>query len=95
VDLELRDITDDEFPAHARLTEAAFGHQPSEEEVQSWADLTAGEHRWGVFDDGAIVATGGAFAFDLTVPGGRRCPPAGSPPSQCGRPTGAGGSSPR
>jgi predicted acetyltransferase len=77
VDLELRDITDEEFPAHARLTEAAFGHQPSDEEVRIWADLTAGEHRWGVFDDGEIVATGGAFAFDLTVPGGATVPAGG------------------
>ena len=77
MDLELRDITDEEFPAHARLTEAAFGHQPSDQEVQDWADLTAGEHRWGVFDDGEIVATGGAFAFDLTVPGGATVPAGG------------------
>jgi predicted N-acetyltransferase YhbS len=77
VDLELRDITDDEFPAYSRLTEAAFGSQPSDEDVRIWADLTAGEHRWGVFDDGEIIATGGAFAFDLTVPGGATVPAGG------------------
>ena len=70
MDLELRDITDEEFAAYSRVTEAAFGHQPSDEEIQVWADLTAGEHLWAVFDEGEIVATGGAFAFDLTVPGG-------------------------
>lgn len=70
MDLELREITDEEFPAFSRVTEAAFGHQPSDQEVADWALLTEGEHKWAVFDEGEIVATGGAFAFDLTLPGG-------------------------
>lgn len=77
VDLELRDITDEEFPAFSRLTEGAFGHQPSDQEIADWAALTEGEHKWGVFDDGEIVATGGAFAFDLTLPGGATLPVGG------------------
>ena len=77
VDLELRDITDDELPAWARVTEAAFGAQPTDEEVADWAAITEGEHRWGVFDDGEIVATGGAFAFRLTLPGGATVPAGG------------------
>lgn len=77
MDLELRAITDEEFPAYSRVTEAAFGHQPSEQEVADWALLTEGEHKWAVFDDGEIVATGGAFAFDLTLPGGRTIPAGG------------------
>ncbi len=77
VDLELRDITDDEFVAFSRVTEGAFGHQPSDEEVGDWAMLTEGEHKWGVFDDGEIVATGGAFAFQLTLPGGATVPAGG------------------
>jgi len=77
VDLELRDITDEEFPAFSRVTEGAFGHQPSDEEVADWALRTEGEHKWAVFDDGEIVATGGAFAFDLTLPGGATLPVGG------------------
>ena len=77
MDLELRDITDEEFPEFSRVTEGAFGHQPSDEEIKVWADLTVGEHKWAVFDDGEIVATGGAFAFDLTLPGGAAIPAGG------------------
>lgn len=77
MDLELRDITDDEFPAYARAVEAAFGSQPSDEELSDWAVLSEGEHRWAAFDEGEIVATGGAFAFDLTLPGGATVPAGG------------------
>ena len=77
MDLELRDITDDEFPAYSRVIEAAFGQQPTDEEVADAAALTEGEHRWAAFDQGEIVATGGAFAFDLTLPGGASVPAGG------------------
>ena len=70
MDLELRDITDEEFPAFSRVAEGAFGHQPSDQKIADWALRTERDHKWAVFDDGEIVATGGAFAFDLTVPGG-------------------------
>ena len=70
VDLELRAITDEELPAFVRATDAAFGHQPSDEEVGDFATFLAGQQTWGVFDEGEIVGTGGAFSFDLTVPGG-------------------------
>ena len=77
VDLELRDIADDELPALVRATEAAFGHQPTDEEVADFAVFLDGQHLWGVFDEGEIVGTGGAFAFDLTVPGGGTVPAGG------------------
>lgn len=77
MDLELREITDEEFPEFLRVTEGAFGHQPSDEEIKIWADLTVGECKWAVFDEGEIVATGGAFAFDLTLPGGATIPAGG------------------
>ena len=77
VDLELREITDEEFSAFARVTEGAFGHQPSDQEIEDWRARSAGDHLWAAFDDGEIVATGGAFAFDLTVPGGATVPAGG------------------
>ena len=78
VDLELRDITDEEFPAFSRVTEGAFGHQPSDQEVEDWRLLAKGDEPcFAVFDDGEIVATGGSYAFDLTVPGGATVPASG------------------
>lgn len=77
MDVELRDITEDEFPAFSRVTEAAFGHQPTEQGIADWALLTEGEHTWAAVDDGEIVGTGGAFAFELTVPGGGTLPAGG------------------
>lgn len=78
VDLELREITDDEFPTFSRAVEGAFGHQPSDQEVEDWRALTDGdEPRFAVFDEGEMVATGGSFGFELTVPGGVAVPASG------------------
>lgn len=78
MDFELREITDEEFPAFSRVTEGAFGHQPSDQEVEDWRMLSDDdEPRFAVFDDGEIVATGGSFRFDLTVPGGAAVPASG------------------
>lgn len=77
MDLELRDITEEELPAYVRATETAFGHQPTDEEVADFAIFLEGQQRWGVFDDGEIVGTGGSFSFDLTVSGGGTVPAGG------------------
>ncbi len=77
VDLELRDITDEELPAYVRATEAAFGHQPTDERVADVAIFLDGQHTWGVFDGGEIVGTGGAIGFELTLPGAATLPAGG------------------
>jgi predicted acetyltransferase len=77
VDYELRPIEADEFPAFSRAVEAAFGHQPTEQELELWRSVTEFDRTLAVFDDGRIVGTAGAFTMDLTLPGRRQIPVAG------------------
>ncbi|HEX9506489.1 MAG TPA: GNAT family N-acetyltransferase, partial [Acidimicrobiia bacterium] len=77
MDLELRPIVDDEFPAFNRAVATAFGVIPTEEELESWQGSLAAERTLAGFDEGRIVATAGAYTFRLTVPGGAQVPTAG------------------
>ncbi len=77
MDLELRPIEPDEFPAFSRAIEAAFGHQPTDVEIDLWRDVTEFDRTVAVLDGGRIVGTAGAFSMQLTVPGGRTLPTAG------------------
>src|SRR5256885_5339564 len=80
VDLELRPIGPDEFPAFSRAVEAAFGHQPTDVEIDLWRDVTEFDRTIVVIDGGRIVGTAGAFTMQLTVPGGGTLPTAGGTP---------------
>jgi predicted acetyltransferase len=77
MDLEIRAITDDEFPAFGRTIEGAFGNQPTDEELDGWRSVTELARTLAVFDEDRIVATAGAFTLDLTVPGGATVAAAG------------------
>jgi predicted acetyltransferase len=70
VDLELRAVTPEELDAFSRAVGAAFGEQYSDQDVADWRPVAAGNSNFAVFDEGEVVATGGAFPFELTVPGG-------------------------
>ncbi|MFI5045427.1 MAG: GNAT family N-acetyltransferase [Acidimicrobiia bacterium] len=77
MDLELRPITEEEYPAFYRAVSTAFGGIPRDEDLRAWGKELVPDRTLAVFDDGDIVATAGAHSFHLTVPGGARVPAAG------------------
>jgi predicted acetyltransferase len=77
MDVELRPITDDEFPAYAKVVSAAFGGSITDDETEDWRIVTELERTIAGFDQGQIVSTAGAFTMELTVPGGATVPVAG------------------
>jgi predicted acetyltransferase len=64
----VRDV--DEFRAALGSIGHYFGWQPSDDDVRRLSPLLPRERVHAAFDDGSLVATTGAFPFDLTVPGG-------------------------
>lgn len=69
--------TEDEFPAFVRAIGAGFAFQPDEDNVGDMRDVFDHDRNIAVFDDDEVVATAGAFTFELTVPGGVQVPTAG------------------
>ncbi|MCU1379436.1 MAG: hypothetical protein JWN29_2419, partial [Acidimicrobiales bacterium] len=77
MDLELRPVTEDEYPAFVRAVGAQFGEHVRELDVE-WARRQMElERTMAVFDGDEIVGTASAWSFDLTVPGGAAVPTAG------------------
>jgi predicted N-acetyltransferase YhbS len=77
MDLELRPVTDEEFPAFSRTIEAAFGTLATDNDIELWRLVTEFDRTIGGFDRGQIVSTAGAFTFELTLPGLATIPVAG------------------
>ena len=67
---ELRACSKKEFAAFMRTLQGAFGSEPTENDIARMGRVLEPDRTLGVFDDGAMVATAGAFSFVLTVPGG-------------------------
>jgi predicted acetyltransferase len=74
---EIRPITSDEFPEFTRTDEAAFGQQPSDQEIESFRPICELDRTLAAFDAGRIVATAGAISLELTLPGQTLLPVAG------------------
>jgi predicted acetyltransferase len=69
MDIEIRAIEPDQFPAFARTMSIAFGEDRSEQAI---ADLQRGveyDRSIAAFDGDRIVGTGGADSMELTLPG--------------------------
>jgi predicted acetyltransferase len=77
VDVTIRSVSDEEFPAFCRSVETAFGHQATDEEVADWHSITEIDRTLAVFEDGRIVGTAAALSLELTLPGGVVVPAAG------------------
>ena len=77
MDLELRPVTDAEFPEFIRSEHIAFLQQPQPDDVEFLRDWLELDRTIGVFEQGRIVANAGALSFELTVPGGATVPTAG------------------
>ncbi len=61
----------DGFADWARAVDRAFGEEPSEAALRSWAERFEPDRSLaGRRPDGTIVATAAAYTFDLAVPGG-------------------------
>ena len=70
-DYEMRPITADELPAFFTMLTGAFGDDTNDDEL-AIESLTAETDRTiAAFDGSDIVATAGAFTFEMSVPGGR------------------------
>ena len=68
---ELRACTTEDWPAFDEAVQAAFGREPSDEEHQAEVARLVDPSRLLVaVDNGGIVGTAGAYAFEMTVPGG-------------------------
>ena len=68
--IELRSVTDDEFPAYARAIATAFGGLPDEQMVADWRSTMELDRTIAAFDGNDVVGTAGAYSFELTLPGG-------------------------
>jgi len=66
---EIRPIEPDEFAAFRRVNDAAFGWQPSDEDIEADRPLLEADRTLAIYDAGRIVATAAAFSFALTLPG--------------------------
>lgn len=65
----MRAVTDDEFGAYIRTVQTAFGNHPTEDETAGWRSISEVERTLATFDGDRIVATAGAFTFELSTPG--------------------------
>jgi len=77
VSFDIRPVTGDEFIPFSRAADAAFGHQPTTEQMEGWRAIFEPDRSLAAFDDGRIVGTAGAVSFALTLPGLTTLPVAG------------------
>ncbi|MCA6095445.1 GNAT family N-acetyltransferase [Streptomyces sp. SCA3-4] len=76
--MELRVLRPADWDHWYGMLELAFGGVPeSPEERALWREVTCYDRSIGVWDDGEVVGTTGAFSFRITVPGGASVPAAG------------------
>ena len=74
---EIVPITEAEMPALHRVCSTTFGEESTPEMVADELLVTEYDRMIGVADGGRLVASAGAYSFDLTVPGGATMPVAG------------------
>jgi predicted acetyltransferase len=69
VDFDLRPVTEGEVSGFLRCSEGAFGVQLDDEAVEVEAAGVEVDRSLAVLDGDDIVATAGAFSFEMTMPG--------------------------
>ncbi len=68
---DVRTVKDlDEFTSAIFAIGQYFGMTPTEERMQRFLDLLTAERMHAAWENGSVVGGAGAFAFDLSVPGG-------------------------
>ena len=70
-DYEMRAATADELPQFFAMLTAAFGDDSNDDELAIETLTAEPERSIAAFEGSDIVATAGAFTFELSVPGGR------------------------
>ena len=70
--VRLRPVTDDELDEFVAVTDRAFGFEPGLVHVELERRVAELDRSIGAFADGELVATAGAYSFELTLPGPRR-----------------------
>lgn len=75
--LELRPVTDDEFPTFARAVERSFGGDTTEAAVARWRQISELDRTLAFFEGDRIVGTAAAFSFGMSLPWARPVPCAG------------------
>jgi predicted acetyltransferase len=68
--IEIRPIREDEFPAAIAVTNAAFGENPTEEDIEAWRPAVPFDRSLAAFDKRKMVAITATLSLELTVPGG-------------------------
>ncbi len=68
---EIRPIVPEEYREFMVAEGSAFGSHPTDAELEQRRDTFEFDRTLATFDDGRIVATAGAYSFDLTLPGGK------------------------
>ena len=66
----IRPVTDGEFAAFTRTVQTAFGNHAGSDEAEGWRSITEIDRTLAAFDGDDVVATAGAFTFELSTPGG-------------------------
>jgi predicted acetyltransferase len=74
---EIREITKDNLPELHRVASTAFGEEPKQERIDDEHLVIEFDRMIGVADGDQLVASAGAYSFELTVPGGNAVPMAG------------------
>ena len=78
MDIEIRAITPEEFTAFQETMGIAFSFDPKPEDEERFRHVFEFDRSVAAFDGDQIVGTGGAFSFDLTVPGETTLPMGGT-----------------
>lgn len=66
---EIRQAQPDDYVAFRRVGDAAFGWQPSDEDVEADRPFFEPERSLAAYDEGRIVGTAATVPFELTLPG--------------------------
>lgn len=76
--VEVRPIIEDDLDAFVDLMDVAFLQDLDEERREHYRRINELDRSFGAFDGDQLVGTISAYSFDLTVPGGRTLPMAGT-----------------
>lgn len=70
MDVEIRTITEEEFPGYLRAAELSFSDVPADDDLERERVLVEYDRSFAAFDGPEIVGTAAAFTMPMTVPGG-------------------------
>lgn len=75
--IEIRPITEDEYPVAFRTLQTTFSSDVDDESLETERLIFEFDRSLAAYDSGAMVGLAGAYSFDMTLPGGAMTPVAG------------------